>query len=463
MSKNKALVIGINIYRTSVNNLPSCINDSNKFSEILNYSYGFSFSNIRKLQDTDATLANIKQGLEWLFQDANSDDKLVFYYSGHGYRTKKNGVFKECLVPSDEQLFFDDELSPFTQSLPTGILSLVLDSCYSGGLEKAFFIAQPGEEPVRIKTWYPSPEEFSKSLAAEANNNLDYQPFGQSVISSDLSFKELAVSSNLTSQPNGKQINGLLMSACKADETATASTSQTQGLSAFTFSLLQSISSLGTKISNKILLNDARQKLQDIGLTQTPLLIKPLKPQGLGDLSFITFESADKSIVVPSKLEAPSKQQDGTTSTPITPVNKAFSVSLDKKEVYHKLTEKISYPEAIGCSIKTLKELLSDLQPVNSQWLKYNSGEISSWNADIKGQQLGTTLCSIQPGGDQAYPTIVEELSKAIQLAQQADILINPYTPEATERLMLDFSEAMSAFTKIPSMLRNISAPPTPE
>jgi hypothetical protein len=483
MSKKKALVVGINVYRTSGNNLPSCVNDSNKFSDLLRVSYGFSDSNILKLQDIKATLANIQEGLKWLFQDAKPDDNLVFYYSGHGYRTEKDGVLKECLVPSDEQFFFDDELSPYTQSLPPGnlslvldspdrqslppgILSLVLDSCYSGGMEKAFFIAKAGEERIRIKTWFPPPEELSKTLAAEANSNLDYQPFDQSVIRSNLSFTELAVSSSLnslTSQPNGNQVNGLLISACKANEKAIASTPETQGLSAFTFGLLQSISSLGTKISNKTLLNAARQKVQDIGLTQTPLLIEPLEPQGLGDLSFITFEPADKSIVIPSKPEAPSRPQDGTASTPITLVTKTFAVSLDKKELYHKLTEGISYPEAIGYSIKTLKELLSDLQPVNYQWLTYNYGEIGSWNADIKGQQWGTTLCQILPDGDRAYPTIVEELSKAIQVAQEADILINPYTPEAVERLMLKLSQAMSASAKISSMLRDISAPPTPD
>lgn len=465
MANKKALVIGINVYKTSVNNLPSCVNDSNNFSKLLINNYGFSLSDIRKLQDTDATLANIQEGLKWLFQDAKSDDRLVFYYSGHGYRTTKDGVLKECLVPSDEQFFFDDEFSPFTQLLPPGILSLVLDSCYSGGMEKAFFIAKPGEEPIRIKTWYPPVEEFSKSLAAEANSNLDYQPFGQPIIRSDLSFKELAVSSSLESlkfQPNGKQVNGLLISACKADEKATASTPQTQGLSAFTFGLLQSISSLRTKISNKTLLNAIRQQVQDIGLTQTPLLIEPLQPQGLGDLSFITFEPADKSIVVPSEAEAPSRLQHGTPSTPMTPVTKALSVNLDKKEVYHKLTKGISYPEAIGYSIKTLKELLSDLQPLNYQWLTYNSGEIGSWIANIKGQQWGTTICPIQPGGDQAYPTIVHELSKAIQVAKQADILINPYNPEAVETLMLKLSEAMSASAKIPLMFRDISAQSTP-
>lgn len=465
MTNKKALVIGINVYSTSVNNLPSCVNDSNKFSELLSNSYGFSPSDIHKLQDTDATLAKIKKGLEWLFQDPNPDDHLVFYYSGHGYRTTKDGVLKECLVPSDEKFFFDDELSPFTQSLPPGILSVVLDSCYSGGMEKAFFIASPGEEPIRIKTWYAPAEELSNSLAAEANSNLDYQPFGDSVIRSDLSFTELAVSNSLKSltfEPNGKQVNGLLISACKADEKATASTSQTQGLSAFTFGLLQSISSLGTKISNKALLNAASQKLQDIGLTQTPLLIEPLQPQGLGDLSFITFEPADKSIIIPSNPEAPSGQQPGTGSTSIT-ATKAFAVSLDKKELYHKLTEGISYPEAIGYSIKTLKELLSDLQPVNYQWLTYNYGEIGSWNADIKGQQWGTTLCPILPDGDRAYPTIVEELSKAIQVAQEAELLINPYTPEAVDTLMLRLSQAMSASAKIPSILRDISAPPTPD
>jgi Caspase domain len=317
MSNKKALIAGINVYRSSANNLPSCVNDSNKFSELLSNSYGFNLSDIHKIQDTDATLTNIQEGLKWLFQDAKAGDQLVFYYSGHGHRTRKDGLLKECLVPSDEQFFFDDELSPLTQSLPSGILSVILDSCYSGGMEKAFFVVKSDEEPIRIKTWFPPPEELSKSIAAEANSNLNYQPFGRSVIRSNLSFNMLAASSSfkgLTSQPIGGQLNGLLMSACKADEVATASTEQTEGLSAFTFGLLQSIESLGTKISNKILLDASRQKVQNIGLKQTPLLIEPLQPQGISDLSFITFEPADKSIVDPSQPEASSGQSDEKTS-----------------------------------------------------------------------------------------------------------------------------------------------------
>jgi uncharacterized caspase-like protein len=136
--KTKALVVGINIYTSAENNLPSCVNDSNKFSALLTDIYGFS--DIRKIQDTEATIANMQEGLKWLFQDANPNDHLVFYYSGHGYRTLKDGVLKECLVATDEQFFFDDEFSVLTQSLPSGILSIVLDSCYSGGIDKDFYI-----------------------------------------------------------------------------------------------------------------------------------------------------------------------------------------------------------------------------------------------------------------------------------------------------------------------------------
>ncbi len=442
MSNKKAVVVGINIYKTSTNNLPSCVNDSNKFSDLLSDSYGFSPSDIRKLQDKEANLANINKELTWLFQDAEIDDHLVFYYSGHGFRTEKDGVFKECLVTSDEEFLFDDKLSPSTQSLPPGILSIILDSCYSGGMEKAFFVAIPGEKPFRIKTWYPPHHELNKTIAAEDNKHLDYQPFGHPVLKSHLSFTELAVSNRLKSlsfEPNDKQVNGLLMSACKADEKATASTPQTDGLSAFTFGLIQSIESLGTQISNKTLLNNAKEKLQDIGLTQTPLLIEPVEPQGVGNLSFIIFEPVDKSIVF---------------------TDQKTRVISDKKEVCQKLIKGMTYPEQISYSTTTLKQLLSDLQPFNRQWLTYNSGEICSWSADIKGQQWGTTLCSIQPGGDRAYPTIVEELSKAIEVARKTDILINPYTQDAVERIMLELSQAMSASAKIPSMLRNISATP---
>jgi hypothetical protein len=133
---------------------------------------------------------------------------------------------------------------------------------------------------------------------------------------------------------------------------------------------------------------------------------------------------------------------------------KALAVSMTKQEVFNQLKAGISCDEASGYSISTLKELLSDLQPVNYKWLTY-SADGHSWSAEIKGNSWGTNLDTIEPGI--AYPTIVEKLSQAILAADEIYWLVNPYTPQAVEGLILRVSEAIEAAAKIPYLLQDLN------
>ncbi|MGD1808162.1 hypothetical protein ACP6PL_22380 [Dapis sp. BLCC M126] len=134
---------------------------------------------------------------------------------------------------------------------------------------------------------------------------------------------------------------------------------------------------------------------------------------------------------------------------------KGFAATITKQEVFDQLKTGIGGDEASEYSISTLKELLSDLQPTNYKWLTY-SGDGRSWSAEIKGDSWGTNLDTIEPGI--AYPTIVEKLSQAIQAAAENDLLVDPYTPEAVEGLILRVSEALSAAAKIPYMLKDLTS-----
>ena len=136
---NKALVIGINKYAPP-NSLPSCVNDANRFSELLSSTY--QFDDITTLLDADAKRANIASALDELFNGAQPDDCLVFFYSGHGYTHKVGSVVEEALVGQDLKFFNSSDLLQAMQDLPAGILTIVLDSCFSGGLEK--FVFMPG-------------------------------------------------------------------------------------------------------------------------------------------------------------------------------------------------------------------------------------------------------------------------------------------------------------------------------
>lgn len=80
----RALLVAINDYGNPQNDLPSCLEDAARFRSALQSRYGFE--TFAELYDGDATVANVQAGLAWLFDNVADDDRLVFFYSGHGYQ-----------------------------------------------------------------------------------------------------------------------------------------------------------------------------------------------------------------------------------------------------------------------------------------------------------------------------------------------------------------------------------------
>ncbi|HEX3763074.1 MAG TPA: caspase family protein [Kofleriaceae bacterium] len=320
----KALVVGINDYPGEANDLPSCVDDAKSFSELLR-AEPYGFQDIRTLLDGQATIKAVSDGLAWLCGQSSpggapqdtSPERLVFYYSGHGFRTEKDGVLRECLCLQDG-FFFDNELVNQTQGLPPGVLTIILDSCHSGGMNKRFFeaLAGPGNgskepvERVRVKTWMPEAAELVKLFKTE-DEAIPFKPFGCAVIPPRTAAKGKQVAGAAAKVKQAKesaeaQVNGLLITACQADQTASASSSQTQGRSAFTFCLLSSIGKLGQTppgvdgLATSELFQTVAQELASYQFQQTPALIEPPSSPGLSSRTFVTLQpvtgsSADAS------------------------------------------------------------------------------------------------------------------------------------------------------------------------
>ena len=121
----RALIIGINDYQGTINDLPSCVNDARAIEDLARGAY--KFSSTRVLLNSDATRANVTGELEKLFSKATSDTRLLFYYSGHGSTDRKGNVLEECLVLYDG-FFFDDKLVELAAGAPRGIFTAVLNS-----------------------------------------------------------------------------------------------------------------------------------------------------------------------------------------------------------------------------------------------------------------------------------------------------------------------------------------------
>ncbi|MEA2881212.1 MAG: hypothetical protein QOH32_431 [Bradyrhizobium sp.] len=300
--RRRAVVVGINDYPGEVNDLPSCVNDAHAFAELLEKDY--SFDEIVRLVDAEATVVNVTTALQALLANASAEDRLVFFFSGHGSTELRDGIVEECIVLHDGYLF-DDAISQMTQGLPPAVLTLVMDSCFSGGLEKRLlapvFGATGVTERAQIKAYTrPNHQEFVDHTDTQ-DRATAVKRFGEDIVARPSPvignpFDPIIGFQALTPAPASDEIRqvqmkGVLLSACLETETAAASTSATNGKSAFTFALLRSLKKLGVGAPMTALVQATQSLVKSIGLTQTPLLKEPLLPPGLGSRSFITFEN----------------------------------------------------------------------------------------------------------------------------------------------------------------------------
>lgn len=138
----KALLIGINYIGTSIE-LKGCINDQNYMKDKI-IETGFINTNINLINDTTEikpTRNNILGEFDKFTKNCNSNDLLMFYYSGHGsYAVDRNGDEKdgrdELICSSDLCGVTDDELKKIIQTNITSGVTLfaLFDSCFSGSV-----------------------------------------------------------------------------------------------------------------------------------------------------------------------------------------------------------------------------------------------------------------------------------------------------------------------------------------
>ena len=289
---NRALLVGLDVYPNPANNLNSCVKDTYAFRELLN-QYDFTDADVRFLHNGDANLANVRDGLDWLFDGAQPGDRRVFFESSHGYRYLKDGVMTEVLCLYDEFLE-DTELSRRSHTIPEGVLTVVLDSCHSGGMDK-LFVFDGMTQIARTKVFHADPE-MERQKAFEVNSGADsiapVKFFGRaSTASASVASKNFAKALSL--DPMAKdagepevELNAVLLTACRADETAAAGSSATNGLSAFTFALTEQ--SDITSITVSTLCDQVVGRLQALNMRQTPTVFAPSDQQYLLSDTFIS-------------------------------------------------------------------------------------------------------------------------------------------------------------------------------
>lgn len=133
----RAVIIGISNYPGTSNDLTTPVKNALAIENCLernSRSY-----NIKRLTDSDATLNNIRNKLDWLKNNADDDDVSIFYYCGHGTHRatvdyeREGDTNDECLSVYDG-VMHDDELIDRILEIK-GYVFVILDCCKSAGFE----------------------------------------------------------------------------------------------------------------------------------------------------------------------------------------------------------------------------------------------------------------------------------------------------------------------------------------
>lgn len=140
--QGRALVIGIADYEV-VHGLPVAVaNDARDTGDTLrSESYcGYPDGNVTVLTDSQATLEGIREALAKLAADAQHDDTVAIFFSGHGARIGKGADATSALVPYDCKL--DDkagttlgevEFTKAIAAIKAARVIVVIDACHAAG------------------------------------------------------------------------------------------------------------------------------------------------------------------------------------------------------------------------------------------------------------------------------------------------------------------------------------------
>ena len=129
-----AVLVGINDYPGSSNDVPFSINEILSFRNTLLEGGNWLESHIQVLTDDNATIDGVFNALKWLDENEDENDISIIYYAGHGSRNSSNErlkIYDGYISDVDLDVKLDDL---------EGSMVIILDCCFSGG-----FIEEIGE------------------------------------------------------------------------------------------------------------------------------------------------------------------------------------------------------------------------------------------------------------------------------------------------------------------------------
>ena len=142
ISKKYAIIIGIADYKGTANDLDYSDDDAQDFNNVLLNKYDWANNQITLLIDGEATKTAILEAIDDVTKKAEETDEVIFFYSGHGGRSKQDIDYDEekrdeCIVTwegSFDSLIWDGELKEAFEDCLSKRIMFYFDCCYSGGM-----------------------------------------------------------------------------------------------------------------------------------------------------------------------------------------------------------------------------------------------------------------------------------------------------------------------------------------
>ncbi len=152
--KKYALIYGINTYQ-HISPLKYSVNDALSISSFLKQN---SFE-VTLRTNSLATKENFSNDILSIISNLKEEDTLIFFYSGHGYRTNSLSyiVPYDATLSSIESFISEVELFNWLKDSKTEKILLIFDKCFAGAYiaHKKYFVitsSDEGEESLEIES-----------------------------------------------------------------------------------------------------------------------------------------------------------------------------------------------------------------------------------------------------------------------------------------------------------------------
>lgn len=181
----RALLIGLGNYSIDRFNLDGIDLDINIMHNVA-ARLGYTSDQIMTLEDEQVTRENLTRVFStWLREGVTANDKVLIYYSGHGFQLEDTDNYDQEADGYDEALTLyetgtegakdngmlrDDDLAELIKSIPSNNIALVVDACCSGTASKSLSFGNQQLE-FTPKSIPGCPSNSAKSLPGDDGFN----------------------------------------------------------------------------------------------------------------------------------------------------------------------------------------------------------------------------------------------------------------------------------------------------